>query len=128
VNKYLLDTHTAIWFFNDDKALSAAADQIIVDPSNSLYISIASIWELAIKISIKRINFEGKIPGFVKLAEDNHITIQPIETYYLPILDILPSIHRDPFDRMLIATAMVEKMTLISADKDIARYNVPLVW
>jgi PIN domain nuclease of toxin-antitoxin system len=128
VNKYLLDTHTAIWFFNDDKALSDNADRIIADPSNSLYISIVSVWELAIKISIRKINFAGKIPEFVRLAKINHITILPIETSYLPVLDILPSIHRDPFDRILIATAMVERMTLISADENIARYNVPLVW
>ena len=128
MNRYLLDTHTAIWFFNDDKALSDNADRIIRDLSCASYISIASVWELAIKISIKKINFAGKIPEFVRLAEDNNITILPIETSYLPILDILPSIHRDPFDRILIATAMAEQMTLISADENIARYNVPLVW
>jgi len=123
-----LDTHTAIWFLKDGSALSKAAYDIITEPSNPLYISIASVWELAIKISIGKMNFTGKIPKFVELVEENNITIIPIETYYLPILNILPSIHRDPFDRMLIATAMVENMTLISADKDIARYNVPLVW
>jgi len=128
VNRYLLDTHTAIWYFNDDQALSDTADRIITDHSNSTYISIASVWELAIKISIKKINFNGKIPGFLKLAEESNITILPIKLSYFPILDTLPSIHRDPFDRMLIATALAERMTLISADQDIARYSVPLVW
>jgi len=128
MERYLLDTHVAIWLFRDDQKLSENSRRIFRNISNSIYISIASIWELAIKISIGKMSFNGKIPKFVELAEDNNITILPIETSYLPVLDILPSIHRDPFDRILIATAMAERMTLISADENIARYNVPLVW
>jgi PIN domain nuclease of toxin-antitoxin system len=128
MERYLLDTHVAIWLFRDDKKLSERSKRVFCNISNSIYISIASIWELAIKISIGKMNFTGKVPKFVELVEDNNITILPIETSYLSILDILPSIHRDPFDRILIATAMAEQMTLISADENIARYNVPLIW
>jgi PIN domain nuclease of toxin-antitoxin system len=125
---YLLDTHTAVWFFNGDRALSDTAKQIIDNLSDHVYISIASVWELAIKISIGKMSFPGRIAGFVSLAETNHIPIIPIETCHLPILEALPSIHKDPFDRLLIATAMAEQMTLITTDENIARYNVSQVW
>jgi len=65
---------------------------------------------------------------FVRLAQDNDISIIPIEPRYLTVLEELPLIHRDPFDHILIATAIVEKMTIITADEDIARYDVPHVW
>jgi len=128
MGNYLLDTHTAIWFLNGDDALSQTAKRLILDPSNRKFISIASAWELAIKISLGKLEFTGKSAGFTLLAQTNGFIVIPIETAYLTVVELLPSIHRDPFDRILIATAMVENMTLVSSDKDIARYNVPLVW
>jgi len=125
---YLLDTHAAIWQFNGDTALSDTARQIIRDRSNRAYISIASVWEIAIKINIGKLNFDGNTANFLHLAYLDDITILSVKPNYLLTYETLPIIHRDPFDRILIATAMVEKMTLISADKDIAKYNVPQVW
>jgi len=125
---YLLDTHTAIWFLNGESILSQTARQIILDPSNHVCISIASVCELAIKISIGKLKFSGNSAGFVRLAQDSDIVIMPIEHSYLTVVENLPFIHRDPFDRILIATAIVENMTIITADKDIARYDVPHVW
>jgi PIN domain nuclease of toxin-antitoxin system len=128
MGRYLLDTHTAIWFFNGSDALSQKADGIIRDFSNPIYISIVSVWELAIKISIGKLGFDGKTAGFIRLAEKNEITVLPIKPSHLAVYETLPLIHRDPFDRLLIATAIDERMPLISADKNIARYDVPLVW
>jgi PIN domain nuclease of toxin-antitoxin system len=125
---YLLDTHAAIWFFNGDDSLSKTANSIIRDLSNDVFISIASAWELAIKIGIGKLNFAGKVAGFVHLAEENEITIMPITPSHLATLEILPMIHRDPFDRLLVATAIYEHMTLITADENIARYDVSHVW
>ena len=125
---YLLDTHAAIWFFNGDNALSQPAKRLILDPLNRKFISMASVWELAIKISLGKLKFTGKSAGFTLLAQTNGFIVIPIENAYLTIIEGLPSIHRDPFDRMLIATAMAENMTLISADENIARYNIPLAW
>ena len=125
---YLLDTHTAIWFFNGSKELSNKANQIIRDFSNPAYISIASVWELAIKIGLGKLDFDGKAAGFVRFAETNDITILPVKTAHLTVLELLPLIHRDPFDRLLIATALSEQMTLITADKNITRYNVSHIW
>jgi len=125
---YLLDTHTAIWFFNGNESLSQTANGIIRDLSNDVYMSISSVWELAIKISIGKLDFAGKAEGFVRLAEKNEITLVPITTSHLTVLESLPMIHRDPFDRLLVATAIAEQMTIITADENIARYDVPHIW
>ena len=128
MGRYLLDTHTAIWFFNGDDDLSETAKQIILDVSNSKYLSIASAWELAIKAGLGKIDFAGKSAGFLRLAEANGFTILPIKTSHLTTYESLPFIHRDPFDRLFIASAIAEQMTLITADENIARYDVPHIW
>ena len=128
MNGYLLDTHTAIWFFNGDNTLSETANRIIRDFSNPIYLSMASAWELAIKIGIGKLNFAGRVAGFLRLAETSDINIIPIKSDHLTVLENLPLIHRDPFDRLLIATALAENMTLVTVDKNIAQYDVPLIW
>ena len=128
MTRYLLDTHAAMWFFNGDNSLSETADKIIRDISNPVYLSIASAWELAIKIAIGKLGFKGQTAGFIRLAEANKITLLPIKTDHLSALETLPMIHRDPFDRLLIATALAEEMTLITADENIAHYKVPQIW
>ena len=128
MGNYLLDTHTTIWFFNGDKKLSETAKKAILDLSNTKYLSIASAWELSIKISLEKLEFAGKAAGFVRLAEANGIIILPIKSEHLTALESVPMIHRDPFDRLLIASALSEGMTLITADENIARYDVPQIW
>jgi PIN domain nuclease of toxin-antitoxin system len=125
---YLLDTHAAIWFLMGDDKLSVTARRIIGDDSNSVYVSVVSAWELAIKISIGKLRFPGNIAGFTRMALDNNIIIVPIETAHLAVLEGLPFHHRDPFDRLIAATAFAEKMKLITADENIRRYDVPLIW
>ncbi|MHC6202649.1 type II toxin-antitoxin system VapC family toxin [Breznakiellaceae bacterium SP9] len=125
---YLLDTHAAIWFFNGDNALSDTALRIIRNGSNPVYLSVVSAWELAIKISLGKLRFSGGSALFLGLAEANNITIVPIASAHLTALEGLPWIHRDPFDRLLIATALSEQMVLITADGNIAQYDAPQVW
>jgi len=133
MGRYLLDTHTAIWYFNGDKALSETARKIILDLSNQINLSIISVWELAIKTSLGKLEFNGKATRFVHFAETYGFIILPIKTAHLTALESLPLLHRDPAylrydDRLLIATAISEQMIFISADKNIAQYDVPLVW
>ena len=128
MGNYLLDTHTAIWFFNGDGMLSETAKRNILNFSNHKYLSIVSAWELAIKIGLGKLDFDGKATGFVQLAENNGFTIVPIKTTHLTVLETLPLIHRDPFDRLLIATALAEQMTLITVDVNIVKYDVPYIW
>jgi len=125
---YLLDTHAAIWFFNGNESLSQTANSIISNLSNDVFISIASAWELSIKIGIGKLDFAGKAAGFIRLAEENKISLIPITAYHLTVFETLPMIHRDPFDRLLVATAISEQMTLITADANIARYDVSRIW
>jgi len=125
---YLLDTHAAIWFFNGNNSLSKTANQIIRDFSNPIFISIASAWEIAIKLSNGKLDINGKIIDFIQDAEANDITILPIKPSHLTVLETLPIIHRDPFDRLLIASAIAEKMTLITVDENIQKYEVSQIW
>ena len=128
MSRYLLDTHAAIWFFDGDSALPPNVEQIIRNRTNSIYLSMISAWELTIKISIGKLRFPGDVAGFMQVAQSNDITIIPIETAHLTILKELPFLHRDPFDRLLIATTLAEGMTLITADKNIVQYEVPHIW
>ncbi|GHU06144.1 twitching motility protein PilT [Spirochaetia bacterium] len=128
MGRYLLDTHTALWHFNGGDALSQTARSIMWDYSNAIYMSMVSAWELAIKITIGKLRFPGNSAGFIQIAKANGIKLLPIEAAHLAALEELPLIHRDPFDRLLIATAQAERLTLITVDGKIARYDVPLVW
>jgi len=128
MNGYLLDTHVAIWFLTGDTLLSQTADRIISEGVNRVYLSVVSAWELAIKISIGKLRFPGNVAGFIRAIEANDITVIPLKTSHLTAFESLPLIHRDPFDRLLIATAIDEQMPLISADKNIAQYDVTLIW
>jgi len=128
MNRYLIDTHTAIWFFNGDQKLSEKAKKIIRDRSNPIYLSIGSAWEVAIKISIGKLDEIESVANFLHDAKINDITILPVSPSCLTILETLPMHHRDPFDRLLIATAIAENMTLITADENTPKYEVSQIW
>jgi PIN domain nuclease of toxin-antitoxin system len=127
--RYLLDSHTFLWLAFDDPALSAAARSIAVDRGSRLYLSVVTIWELAIKINKGKLTFPQPLQRLVEdgmyefkleilpvTAEDAHYTIH------------LPNHHDDPFDRMLIAQANVRGLKLITKDSRLAAYDVPLIW
>jgi len=128
MGRYLLDTHTAMWFLNGDEKLSKAAKETILNLSNIKYISIASAWEIAIKLSIKKLDIVKSTADFLHDAEENVFIIIPIAPASLSALETLPMIHRDPFDRLLIATAITEQMTLITDDENITKYEVSQIW
>ena len=125
---YLLDTHAAIWFFSGDDKISQTAKNAILDLSNRKFISIVSAWEVAIKLCIGKLDINGRTADFIFDVENNGITILPIKTAYLTALESLPMIHRDPFDRLLVATALAEQMTIITADENIAKYTISHIW
>jgi PIN domain nuclease of toxin-antitoxin system len=128
MGRYLIDTHTAIWYFNGDKALSKTAKEIILELSNQINLGVSSAWEPAIKINLGKLEFNGQAARFIQLAETYGFSIRPIKTAHLTAFETLPFIHRDPFDRLLIATAISEEMTIITTDENIARYDVSHVW
>jgi PIN domain nuclease of toxin-antitoxin system len=125
--KLLLDTHIVLWFLDDVEKLSETALAAILEPENEKYISIVSAWELAIKINLGKLTFEGGIAHFFTVVEENGFELLPVKKDYIKLLETLPLFHRDPFDRLLIASVMSEGMKLISSDANIRRYNIDLV-
>jgi len=125
---YLLDTHSLLWVLNGDKRLSDIARNIIEDRQHTKFVSMASVWEVGIKISIGKLAFPENTIGFVKEIQKHGFVLLPISTNYIYEIEQLPLIHRDPFDRLLIATAIAEQMPLITVDENIAKYDVPIIW
>lgn len=126
--KCLLDTHTTLWFFDNVEKLSKKVYNAILDPKNEKYVSIASVWELAIKISIGKLTFEGGVDNFIYTIEDNGFELFPLKADHVSQVAKLPFIHRDPFDRILVSTAMCEEMSLLTSDANIQKYDVSWVW
>jgi PIN domain nuclease of toxin-antitoxin system len=126
--KYLLDTNSAIWALTDSPKLSKSAKAIMKDVTNSLCVSIVSAWEIAIKVSINKLDFEGGSARFLKEMQENGIDILNVEGNHVEFVESLPFIHRDPFDRLLIATAKTDDMTILTSDVDIQKYDVSWIW
>jgi PIN domain nuclease of toxin-antitoxin system len=124
----LLDTHTLIWFFNGDLLLSEKARQSIIELRHRNFVSVASVWEIAIKISLNKLAFGGKTQGFLDLVNNNGFELLTIDKEYILELEKLPFIHRDPFDRLLVATAVSKKMCLVTSDANIQKYPVNCIW
>ncbi len=127
--RYLLDTHTLLWFIAEDKQLSSSGQRLILDSSSEIFISTASLWEIAIKINIGKLAlnkpFEQSFPDEL----DSHgIEILDITVDTLVQLTTLPLHHRDPFDRLIIAQAIVEGIPIISKDEAFDLYDVKREW
>lgn len=121
--KYLLDTHVFLWWITDDKRLSAAYRRICADPQSELWLSVASIWEMVIKSGLRRLPLpEPTAPYVFGQMEKNRIVVLPIRPLHFSALEELPPLHRDPFDRMLLAQAVAEGMTVLSGDDVLRNY------
>ena len=127
--RLLIDTHTFLWFVTNDPLLSAAALDLLVDPGNEILISPASYWEVAIKVGI------GKYPlavpfdqFFTQGIDGNDISILPLEVRHAAVLSSLPMHHKDPFDRMIVAQAMVEQVPIVSIDEALDAYGITRIW
>jgi PIN domain nuclease of toxin-antitoxin system len=109
----LLDTHTALWFFHADKRLSARAKSFMFDKANTLYISVVSLWEVAIKTGLGKLDFPGRSARFLELIERYDYSLLGVLPRYILELEKLASHHKDPFDRLLVASAIAENMPII---------------
>ena len=127
--KLLLDTHAFLWFIGGNSELSANARSLIEDANNQSFLSTASLWEMAIKISLGKLKlgqpFKKLIPQQLRL---NGIEIVTISLSHVAVVTTLPFHHRDPFDRLLLAQAATEKMPLISCDAILDAYSVTRMW
>lgn len=126
--KLLLDTHTFLWFVNDDKRLSKRATELLESEHDTL-VSFVSLWEIAIKYSLGKLELPAPYEEFVaQQIVVNEIDILPIQIAHLTVISHLSFHHRDPFDRLLIAQSMVEKMPIISADSIFDAYQIERLW
>lgn len=125
---YLVDTHVLLWYFNDSVNLSETALNVIEDINCQKFINIASLWEFSIKLSIGKLRFEGGLRQLLEIVEKNGFIVQPITQSHLSGIIDLPFIHRDPFDRLLIAAAKTDDMTLLTDDENILKYDVQTYW
>jgi len=128
--RYLLDTHVLLWYSESPDKLSKKAIDVIFNSSSQLYVSIVSLWEFCIKHGSGKLPFAGGFPQLCAFIEEANIEILPITTYTLShVVDLpYPNAHRDPFDRLLIATAKTEDMTILTADEAIYKYDVKTLW
>jgi PIN domain nuclease of toxin-antitoxin system len=127
--KLLLDTHAFLWFITGSSRLSAVARAAIEDEANVVYVSAASAWEIAVKSSLGKLTlaepYDVLLPREIR---DNGFTYLGVELTHTARVNVLPFHHRDPFDRLLVAQAMIEGMQLVTADPALKDYGVPVVW
>lgn len=124
--KLLLDTHLLLWAAGTPERLSAVARLLIDDPENELWFSAASIWEIAIKRGLGREDFRVDPRVLRRALLDNGYVELPITSEHAVGVDVLPALHKDPFDRILIAQASTEGIPLLTADPVVARYVGPV--
>lgn len=120
----LLDTHVLIWVFNKDPGLSPRTKEVIRDPGNQVFVSAVTAWEITIKKSLGRLDTPD---DYEEMLERFRFTPLAITQAHALAVGALPSHHRDPFDRLLVAQAKLEKLTLVSRDRRLADYLVPIL-
>jgi PIN domain nuclease of toxin-antitoxin system len=124
--KLLLDTHLLLWTAADSDRLSSEAEALIADPGNDLLFSAASLWEIIIKRTVGRADFRVDPRLLRRSLLDNGYLELPIESEHVMAVESLPAIHADPFDRILVAQAIVEGITLLTSDRTVAQYSGPV--
>ena len=127
--RLLLDTHSFLWFAGGNDGLSPKARAAIEDMNNAAYLSMASLWEMAIKINIGKLELPKPLGVLVsEQIRENEFAMLRSEVEHFMVYTELPLYHRDPFDRMMIAQAQVENLSVVSKDAAFADYDIDLLW
>jgi PIN domain nuclease of toxin-antitoxin system len=125
----LLDTHALLWFLDDDAQLVPTAKARIEDPANRKLVSVATGWEIAIKVGLKKLDLGEPATTFLpRELATNGFDLLGIELAHATFVETLPPHHKDPFDRLLVAQALIEKLPLVSADAIFDQYGVTRLW
>ena len=124
----LIDTHAIIWFITDSAKLPMKTKQIIENKGNNCYVSLATYWEIAIKHSLGRLVLISDLETIFKIIEETGIELLPITTKHILKNANLEFYHQDPFDRIIIAQALIENLTIISKDNQFDKYKIQLIW
>lgn len=128
-SSYLLDTHALLWFLNGDEQLSLKARMAVADPQNRCFISMASLWEIAIKMKLGKLDLQFDLQALSVHLAKNNIELLPIAFEHILETMDLEDQHRDPFDRIIIAQAKFEKLIIISKDSNFHRYqSIKILW
>ena len=127
--KAILDTHALLWLVDSPEKLPEKVISLCENENNELFISIASFWELSIKISIGKIQLgDDALTALKQWCYKNSVTILPISISHCNQIQTLPFHHRDPFDRLIIAQAICEQLTAITIDEQFLKYDIDVVW
>ena len=127
--KLLLDTHTLYWFIEGNRQLSPQARTVVGDPANEILFSPASYWEMAIKISMGKWRLNRPYEEFLNVGLLQYgFSVLPIQPAHTAGLIGMPFHHKDPFDRLLVAQALVEQLPIVSADEQLEAYGVTRIW
>jgi PIN domain nuclease of toxin-antitoxin system len=125
---YLLDTHTFLWFVSGDNQLPEKAKKVIEDMQQACFLSVASLWEITIKLQNQKLELGVSLKELFEFIERNQIEIIPVNMEHLLLLSNLPMHHNDPFDRLIVCQSISEGLVLISKDKQLKYYPVELLW
>ncbi len=127
--RLLLDTHTLLWADAEPSRLSNQARSLLLDAENEFLLSCASLWEMQIKVMLGKLTVRKPLAELVNEWEtENGLTVLPITQRDIYEVSVLPSIHNDPFDRLIVAVARCENATILSDDPEIKKYPVPTIW
>lgn len=127
--RYLLDTHTFIWCDSEPQKLSVQVATLIQDRQHTILFSVASAWEMQIKWQLGKLNLQTPLARIIaSQLQTNQIELLSVKMAHVLALEQLPAIHKDPFDRLLIAQALTEQATLLSADRIFSSYPVNVIW
>ena len=121
---FLLDTHILLWLLMERDRVSASMRETLAEQSNTLFASVVTAWELEVKRAIGKLSIPDDLPS---LLQENNVQPLSVEFEHVDALRELPLHHRDPFDRMLLAQALAEGLTLVTNDRMLKRYNVPIL-
>jgi PIN domain nuclease of toxin-antitoxin system len=126
--EYILDTNAFIFYLYNPEQLSKAAVDIVYSEKNQIYVSIASLWEIAIKSSIGKLEIKNSLEEIAEICLENKIELLAINPLHLDQIKNLPRIHGDPFDRLIISQALAENLIIVTKDSIIPKYDVNTVW
>ncbi len=125
--RLLIDTHILIWFLEGNNLLSKSRRQIIADSQNDVFVSVASLWEIAIKISVGKLNLVNPLDDVINQIGIENIEILPISPEHTLQVSVLPFHHRDPFDRIIICQSKVENLKIMTDDSEFGSYGVKIL-
>ena len=127
--RLLLDTHIFIWWADQPERLSPAALSALEDEANELLLSVASVWEMQVKIQLSKLKLNLPLRELLKTQQQtNDLTVSPVTLTHVLALEALPFHHKDPFDRLLIAQSIEEELTIVTADSQFSAYPVQLLY